>query len=52
VGVRYTMSDFLDGYNDPYYGDFKDYYYQISVKAIYRLRSTRNGLPIFKRYKF
>ncbi len=52
AGLRITLTDFLDGYNDPYYGDYNDFYYLISVKAIYRLRAGRNGLPTFRGYKF
>ncbi len=50
VGLRYTFTDLLDGYADSYWGDYNDYYYLISVKAIYRIRAGRNGLPTFKRY--
>ena len=50
VGLRYTFTDLLDGYSDPYWGDYNDYYYLISVKAIYKIRAGRNGLPTLKKY--
>lgn len=50
IGYRYYFGDFLDGYSDPYYGDYKDTYYVFNLKAIRRLQTKRNGLPTFRRY--
>jgi hypothetical protein len=48
---RYTLFDFLDGYSDPYWGDYNDYYYMFNLRVIYKLYTKRNGLPTFvKRY--
>ncbi len=49
AGVRYTLTDFLDAYSDPYWGSYDDYYYIVSFKMIYKIRAGRNGLPVFKK---
>ncbi len=49
IGYRYTFTDELDGYLHPS-SQYNDYYILTNVKAIYKIRNDRRGVPIFRRY--
>lgn len=49
LGYMFTTSDYLDGYSSQW-SDYRDSYYLTSVKAIYKIRSNRQGRPVFKKY--
>lgn len=49
MGYHFTTTDLLDGYESAW-SNYNDAYYQITVKAIYRIRNDRNGRPIFNKY--
>jgi hypothetical protein len=51
VGGRFTMTDLIDGYATPF-SEYNDRYILTNVKAIYKIRSDRRGLPVFRRYGF
>ncbi len=44
-GVRWTTTDYLDGYTSPY-SKANDLYYFGHVHGIYRIRTSRNGAPV------
>lgn len=48
IGARISLTDYLDGYSSQY-SEHNDFYYLTNFKAIYKLRTGRNGLPVFKR---
>lgn len=48
LGYSFSLSDELDGYASEW-SEYNDSYYNISVKAIYKIRSDKNGRPIFKK---
>jgi hypothetical protein len=47
LGLRLTSTDQLDGFTSPY-SKYKDHYYFTSFHLIWKLRTTRKGLPIFR----
>ena len=49
IGYMFTLSDKLDGYA-PAASQYKDSYYLVTVKAVYRIRNDRNNRPIFNKY--
>lgn len=51
VGGRFAMTDLIDGYATPF-SEYNDKYILTNVKAIYKIRSDRRGLPVFRRYGF
>jgi len=48
-GAHITLTDYLDGYASQF-SQHNDLFYLTSIKAIYKIRTGRNGLPVFKRY--
>ena len=46
-GRRFTLTDYMDGYTSPF-SKHNDTYYIGAFSAIYKLRTDRNGLPVFK----
>jgi hypothetical protein len=46
-GPRFTLTDGIDGYVSDF-SDHNDFYYFTSINAIYKLRSDRRGLPVFR----
>jgi hypothetical protein len=48
MGYSFSLSDWLDGYSSPW-SEYNDSYYITSVKAVYKIRSDKNGRPIFKK---
>ncbi len=48
LGYNFSLSDELDGYASEW-SEYNDSYYNISVKAVYKIRSDKNGRPVFKR---
>jgi hypothetical protein len=48
-GGRFTTEDFLDGYSHPVYSHANDVYYFAVFNAIYRVKTSRRGLPILGR---
>jgi hypothetical protein len=48
LGYNFSLSDELDGYASEW-SEYNDSYFNISVKAIYKIRSDKNGRPIFKK---
>ncbi len=46
VGGRFSLSDVLDGYATPW-SQYNDRYILTNVKAIYKIRNDRRGVPIF-----
>ena len=45
-GVRYTMTDYLDGYSHPEFSKANDLYYFGFINGIYRIRTSKSGVPI------
>ncbi|MFO7671512.1 MAG: hypothetical protein R6W31_17770 [Bacteroidales bacterium] len=50
MGYQFTTTDKLDGYAPEEVSHYKDSYYLITVKAVYRIRNDKNGRPIFNKY--
>ncbi len=50
IGGRLSFSDWIDGYFNPDYSDYKDRYITTSFKAIFKIRNDRKGRPIFSQY--
>lgn len=51
LGYQFTLSDMLDGYDRSIDANqYKDAYYLLTFKAIYRMRNNRNGRPILNKY--
>lgn len=48
LGYNFSLSDQLDGYASEW-SEYNDSYYNISVKAIYKIRNDKNGRPILKK---
>jgi hypothetical protein len=48
LGYAFSMSDWLDGYASEW-SEYPDSYYNISVRAIYKIRNDKNGRPVFKK---
>jgi hypothetical protein len=46
-GGRLTTTDFLDGYSHPVYSHANDVYYFADFNVIYRIKTSRRGLPMF-----
>jgi hypothetical protein len=49
LGYQFVNSDYLDGYSSAQYSKYNDSYFLASVKAIYKIRNDRRGVPIFKK---
>lgn len=47
VGYRFTMTDSLDGFTSPF-SKYKDHYYFTSLHLVWKLKTSRKGLPIFR----
>ena len=45
-GVRFTTTDYLDGYSHPAYSKANDLYYFGFINGIYRIRTSKSGVPI------
>lgn len=50
TGFRFALSDVLDGYQHPA-SQYRDKYMLTNVKAIYKIRNDRRGVPQFSRYR-
>lgn len=50
IGYQFTNSDLLDGYSKEGLSMYNDSYYLTCIKAIYRIRNNRQGVPVFTRY--
>lgn len=50
VGGRFALSDVLDGYQHPA-SQYNDKYILTNVKAIYKIRNDRRGVPKFGGYR-
>jgi hypothetical protein len=50
MGYNFTTTDLLDGYSKDGLSQYKDTYYLITLKAIYRIRNDKRGRPIFNKY--
>ncbi len=48
VGYQFVTSDYLDGYASEF-SNYNDSYFLASVRAIYKIRNDRRGVPIFKK---
>lgn len=48
LGVRYPLTDYLDGYSSPY-SKSNDFYYFINLSITYKMRTGPTGLPTFKK---
>jgi len=48
LGYNFSLSDEIDGYSSEW-SEYNDSYYNISVKAIIKIRSDKNGRPVFKK---
>ncbi|MCD6201607.1 MAG: hypothetical protein J7K46_07355 [Bacteroidales bacterium] len=48
VGPHYTTTDYADGFTSPQYSKFNDVYFFTSVHVIWKLRTSRKNLPIFR----
>lgn len=49
IGYQFCLGDYVDGYSHPQYSKYNDSYWLTSVKAIYKIRNTREGRPIFRK---
>jgi hypothetical protein len=49
IGYMFALTDYLDGYSSQW-SQYNDSYYLTSVKAIYKIRSDKEGRPVFKKY--
>ncbi|MFP4059811.1 MAG: DUF6089 family protein [bacterium] len=50
LGGRYTLTDWLDGFNPTVEANTaRDIYYFSSVSAVYRIKTDRTGVPLFLR---
>ena len=49
LGYQFTFSDLLDNYSSKW-SEYNDSYYIFNLKAIYRVRNTRGGRPVFNKY--
>jgi len=49
MGYHFTTTDLLDGYQSDW-SDYKDTYYLVTLKAVYRIRNDKRGRPIFNKY--
>jgi len=47
IGYQFSTSDLLDGYCPEDYPDSNDSYFMTCVKAVYKIRNHRRGLPLF-----
>ncbi len=45
-GVRFTMTDYLDAYSHPEFSKANDLYYFGFINGIYRIRTSKSGVPI------
>ena len=45
-GIRFSTTDYLDGYSHPNYSKANDLYYFGFINGIYRIRTSRSGVPI------
>ena len=50
LGGRLSFSDWIDGYYNPKFSQYKDSYITTSFKAIFKIRNDRKGRPIFSQY--
>ncbi len=48
LGYNFSLSDEIDGYASEW-SEYNDSYYNISVRAIYKIRNDKNGKPVFKK---
>ncbi len=48
IGIRYTTSDFLDGYSSQY-SKSNDVYYFMTFVFTHKLKHTEKGLPSFRK---
>jgi hypothetical protein len=48
IGYQFTLTDFLDGYSSQW-SQYNDSYYLTSVKAVYKIRNDRRGVPVFRK---
>ncbi len=47
LGWRFSTSDYLDGFSSQY-SDHNDVYFLVNVSLIWKLRTSRRNLPIFR----
>ena len=45
-GVRFTTTDYLDAYSHPVFSEANDLYYFGFINGIYRIRTSKSGVPI------
>jgi hypothetical protein len=45
-GIRLTTTDYLDGYSHPDFSKANDLYYLGFINGIYRIRTSKSGVPI------
>lgn len=50
IGGRFALTDYLDGYKTQW-SQYNDRYILTNVKAIYKIRNDRRGVPQFSRYR-
>ncbi len=48
IGLRYPLTDYLDGYSSTY-SKSNDFYYFINLSVTYKMKTGSNGLPTFKK---
>lgn len=48
LGVRYPLTDYLDGYSSTY-SKSNDFYYFLNLSVTYKLKTGSNGLPSFRK---
>jgi hypothetical protein len=48
LGVRYSLSDYLDGYSSVY-SKSKDFYYFLNFSVTYKLKTNSKGFPSFRK---
>ncbi len=49
IGGRFSFTDLIDGYQTQF-SQYNDRYIITSVKAIYKIRNDRRGIPIFSKF--
>jgi hypothetical protein len=45
-GLRFSTKDYMDGYSHPKFSKANDLYYFGFINGIYRIRTSKSGLPI------
>jgi hypothetical protein len=48
LGRRFTTTDYIDGYKSQYSHHNDTYYFGV-INAVYKIRTNRNGLPVFSK---